>query len=86
MSTAATTISVVLIVFLFGTFVGMMYKQSEIDKLRKDKERVFEHWRQKVGSTTLWNGELTNYNLSSFDAGDSWYLVEYDHDWKMKII
>lgn len=69
-----------------GVFAGIFYKQVEVEGLLVDKENAFEHWRQKVGSTTLWNGEMTSYNLRSFDAGETWYQVEYDKDWRMRIV
>jgi len=71
---------------MIGIFIGVKYKQSYIDKLKADHKLAFQYWDQKVGGTTLWNGEMVNYNLRTFDGGRTWYQVEFDDEWRMKIL
>jgi hypothetical protein len=76
------------IMTLFGFWLGSDSRQSEIDNMQSRLDRTFKHWDSKVGGTTLWpdsKGENINYNLKSFDSGNTWYAVEYDDNWGMKI-
>ena len=53
-----------------------------------DKEHT-KYWRSLTGATCLWpgsHGKPVSYNLKSWDGGETWVAVEYDKEWRMKVL
>lgn len=62
--------------------------KRELHFAKEREAKNFEHYRQLVGSTRLWNGsngDMISYNLRSFDSGQTWVAVEIDKESKMRI-
>lgn len=77
-------LSLVIITLIFTLWNAK--RELHFAKVREAKN--FEHYRQLVGSTRLWNGsngEMISYNLRSFDSGQTWVAVDIDKDSKMSI-
>jgi hypothetical protein len=77
---------IAIIALAVGFYAGDWHRSQEVKGLQADMGRTFEHWDTRVGVTTLWNGEMTSYNLRTFDSGKHWYQVEYDDDFGMRIV
>jgi len=76
---------------IFGIASAYFCKKTE-DKLNREisrRENTEKFMDSKSGGTRLWpgsHGEFINYNLRTFDGGRTWYVVNYDHDFRMTIV
>ena len=80
-----TIIGILGIVALGAIFMNYV-KGDEITKLKRDVNYYDSTYLSRQGGTSLWNGEMINYNLRSFDGGKIWYACEYGKNWELKIL
>ncbi len=76
------TLIVVAVVFYI---VGSMPPKREIKRMEQRQTEINKVNLRKQGSTSLYKypgqeGKHCNYHLRSWDAGKTWYAVEYDKE------
>lgn len=67
---------------------GLAQHARKIESLERDAAYRAEREKWLVGGTSMWKGsegKPFNYNLRSWDAGKTWYAVEYTGDGMMTI-
>lgn len=71
--------------FLFAISMYLYYLYIEkSDKLaRAETSLKFynETYLRKQGATSLYNGQMLNYDLRSFDGGLTWYAIDHKLHW-----
>lgn len=63
--------------------------RSELQRENERQRYATRHHRHMIGSTTVWRGakgKPISYNLRSFDDGRSWVAVEFDDEWRMRVL
>lgn len=78
----------VLTLFLTSSlfWISLLNANNRADRAELTIERLTEHTGRKSGGTSLLTGTNINYDLRTFDSGNTWYAVKRNDDWGISII